>query len=101
MMARMGIVDKTMKDVVKFQKFDGVVLTFNCVWDDPSLGHSGMRAFNLKYYMVRRQRVHCRCRHPPFAAGRASWVVAEVGNGCACRSTTRSRCWRSGRIRTW
>ena len=33
MMARMGIVDKTMKDVVKFQKFDGVVLTFNCVWD--------------------------------------------------------------------
>eukprot|EP01050_Picozoa_sp_SAG11_P006749 SAG11_NODE_538_length_8664_cov_5.830590_2_plen_123_part_00 len=39
MMARMGIVDKTMKDVARFNKFDGVVLAFNCVWDGahPSL----------------------------------------------------------------
>jgi hypothetical protein len=88
MMAKMGIVDKTMQDVARFQKYDGVVFNFNCVWvslvclcrcppctnhivtpscktsmvlglrkghdaqDDPSLGHTALREFSLKYYMV-------------------------------------------------
>ena len=52
MLARMGIVDKQLEDVAKFMQFDGQVLNFKCVWDDPSLGHEGLRDFELKYYLV-------------------------------------------------
>ena len=52
MLARMGIVDKQLEDVAKFMQFDGQILNFKCVWDDPSLGHEGLRDFELKYYLV-------------------------------------------------
>lgn len=52
MLARMGIVDKQLEDVAKFMQFDGQVLNFKCVWDDPSLGHEGLRDFELNYYLV-------------------------------------------------
>lgn len=52
MLARMGIVDKQLEDVAKFMQFDGQVLNFKCVWDDPSLGHEGLRDFELTYYLV-------------------------------------------------
>ena len=52
MLARMGIVDKQLEDVAKFMQYDGQILNFKCVWDDPSLGHEGLRDFELKYYLV-------------------------------------------------
>jgi len=52
MLARMGIVDRQLEDVAKFMQYDGQVLNFKCVWDDPSMGHEGLRDFELKYYLV-------------------------------------------------
>jgi hypothetical protein len=40
----MGIVDRQLEDVAKFMQYDGMILNFKCVWDDPSLGQVNIYA---------------------------------------------------------
>ena len=76
MLARMGVIEAEKDDVAKWLKFNGQVLSFQCVWyaatpcrrclrcappdrcgslwsgrDDPSLGHEGLRKMELKYFL--------------------------------------------------
>ena len=73
MLARMGIVDKQLEDVAKFMQFDGQILNFKCVWDDPSLGHEGLRDFELKYYLV-----DDTCSTPPLSETRSAIMITPA-----------------------